>query len=65
MERDETKLGAAPSTLGTAKAALLLLVGEFLCSSWGVGGEKGGAGCPSCLKSDFILAFLLQEELSP
>lgn len=42
--RDETKLGAAPSALGTAKAALLFLVGEFPCLSWGVGGEKGGAG---------------------
>lgn len=42
-ERDETKLGAARPTMGTAKTALLFLVGEF---PWfcGVGGEKGGAG---------------------
>lgn len=43
MERDETKLGVAPSTLGTAKTAFLFLVGEFLWYSWGVGGEIGGA----------------------
>lgn len=44
VERDKTELGAAPSTLGTVKPALLFLVGEVPLFSWAVGKEKGGAG---------------------
>lgn len=34
VERGETQLGAAPSTLGTAKTALCFLVREFPWFSW-------------------------------